>query len=208
MRGITNAKKAGLAIQINFTAMEYNTNQLADTMKLVNDLGTDIMLIYQLVPVGRGKSVREARLRMKENQNLINLIREKQIGSSTIIEPVAAPQFWPYLLSNDGRNKLGLNIAEIFFHGCTAGRGLVYIKANGEVWPCPFVEVSAGNVREIPFSEIWRNSEIFQNMRQRKKNLKGRCSRCQFIEICGGCRGRAWALKDDYLSEDPSCFIK
>lgn len=208
MRGITNAKKAGLAIQINITAMEYNTNQLADTMDLVNDLGTDIILVYQLVPVGRGKSIRGASLRMKENQSLINLIREKQIASSTIIEPVAAPQYWPYLLSYNGGNKLGLNIAEVFFHGCTAGRGLVYIKANGEVWPCPFVEVSAGNIRETPFSEIWRKSEVFQNLRQRKKTLKGKCSLCQFIEICGGCRGRAWALKDDYLSEDPSCFIK
>lgn len=208
MRGIANAKKAGLAIQINFTAMEYNANQLAETMDLVNDLGTDIMLIYQLVPVGRGKGVREASLRMRENQSLIELIREKQIVSSTIIEPVAAPQYWPYLLSNNGRNKLGLNIAEMFFYGCTAGRGLVYIKANGEMWPCPFVEVSAGNIRETSFSEIWRNSEVFQNLRQRKKTLKGRCSLCQFIEICGGCRGRSWALNGDYLSEDPSCFIK
>lgn len=208
MRGITNSKKAGLAVQINFTAMEYNRHQLADSIEFVNDLGIDIMLVYQLVPVGRGKKVREASLRMRENQHLANLIREKQIASNTIIEPVAAPQYWPYLLSNNRRDKLELKIAKMFFHGCTAGRGMVYIKANGEVWPCPFVEVSAGNVRMTSFSEIWRNSEVFQNLRQRKRTLKGRCGRCQFVEICGGCRGRAWALKNDYLSEDPSCFIK
>lgn len=208
LRGIENSKNAGLATQINFTAMEYNTNQLADTIDLVNDLKADIMLIYQLLPVGRGKSIREASLKMKENQDLMNSIRIKQIESRTILEPVAAPQYWPYILSNNGRNKLRLKVAKNFFHGCTAGQGLVYIKANGEVWPCPFLEVSAGNMRKIPFSEIWQNSEVFLNLRQRKKTLKGNCSICQFIEICGGCRGRAWALNGDYLSEDPSCFIR
>ncbi|MEW6456723.1 MAG: radical SAM protein [Acidobacteriota bacterium] len=207
INGIKNAKKARLAIQINFTVMEYNANQLEDTVEFVNDLGADIILIYQLVPVGRGKSVGEARLRMKENESLVNLIKEKQITSTTIIEPVAAPQYWPYILKKNGKNNLGLNLAQIFFHGCTAGRGLVYVKANGEVWPCPFVEVSAGNVRKNSFSEIWQNSEVFQNLRYRKEALKGKCSICQFIDICGGCRGRAWALKGDYLSEDSSCFI-
>jgi len=102
---------------------------------------------------------------------------------------------------------LTLNVAKVFFHGCTAGRGFVYIKANGEVWPCPFVGVSAGNLRERPFSEIWCNSKVFQNLRQREKTLKGKCGECRFVDICGGCRSRAWALQNDYLSEDPSCFI-
>lgn len=207
-KGIENAKKAGLVIQINFTAMEYNASQLAETIDLVGKLEADIMLIYQLVPVGRGRSVEESALRMEENQRLVRLIKEKQAASPTVIEPVAAPQYWPYLFRGNGKRKLERNLAETFFHGCTAGRGLVYIKANGEVWPCPFVEVSAGNVKENSFPEIWRESGVFKHLRQRKKALKGRCRLCRFAEMCGGCRGRAWALKGDYLAEDPSCFIE
>lgn len=207
-KGIEYAKKAGLVIQINFTAMEYNSSQLAETIDLVGELETDIMLIYQLIPVGRGKSVEESALRMQENQRLVRLIKEKQVASRTIIEPVAAPQHWPYLLMGKENRKLGRNLAETFFHGCTAGRGLVYIKANGEVWPCPFVEVPAGNVKEASFPKIWRESGVFQQLRQREKSLKGRCQLCQFVKMCGGCRGRAWALKGDYLAEDPSCFIR
>ncbi|MBP8626694.1 MAG: SPASM domain-containing protein, partial [Syntrophorhabdales bacterium] len=86
-------------------------------------------------------------------------------------------------------------------------RGFVYIKANGDVWPCPFVEISAGNVREDAFINIWHNADIFQNLRNRENTLKGACGECKYRGICGGCRGRAYALSGDYLAEDPSCFI-
>lgn len=203
MRGMENIKKARITLQVNFTAMQHNAEQLRKTIDFVNDLGANIMLVYQLVPVGRGKEIKGASLESKENQNLARLIKEKQATSTTIIEPVANPQYWPYLLNGQGR--LRSNMARLFFHGCTAGRGLVYIKANGQVWPCPFIGVSGGNVRKISFPKIWRESKVFQNLRQRK--LKGKCGECRYIKICGGCRGRAWAIEDDYLSEDPSCFI-
>jgi len=83
----------------------------------------------------------------------------------------------------------------------------VYIKANGDVWPCPFVEVSAGNVRQSPFDRIWAESEVFHALRDRENTLKGRCGECSYRTICGGCRGRAMACSGDFLAEDPSCFI-
>lgn len=205
LQGIAKAKKAGLALQINFTATKYNTDCLEDTIEMVDKLGADIMLTYQLVSVGRGQDVKEFALGKWENQKLLSSIAGKQKLSRTIIEPVAAPQYWPYLLN--GKDGLGLKIAKTLFHGCTAGRGFVYIRANGDVWPCEFVGVSAGNVKDIPFSQIWQESEVFQKLR-RRGNLKGSCRDCEFNQICGGCRGRAWALTGDYLAEDPSCFIK
>lgn len=205
MQGIINAKRARLALQVNFTATKYNINQLKDTIDKVDNLGADIMLVYQLVGVGRGKDVIESALGKWENQNLLSSIASKQKLSRTIIEPVAAPQYWPYLLKR--KSGLKLKFAKTLFHGCAAGRGLVYIKANGDVWPCPFVEVLAGSVKERPFSKIWRESEVLQKLR-RRENLKGSCGNCQFNEICGGCRGSAWASTGDYLAEDPSCFIR
>lgn len=98
-------------------------------------------------------------------------------------------------------------LAEKLFHGCTAGRGFVYIKSNGDVWPCPFIEISAGNVKDRPFDIIWKDSEIFLKLRDRENTLKGRCGHCEFRKICGGCRGRALAYNNDYLAEDPSCFL-
>ncbi|MCX5853756.1 MAG: SPASM domain-containing protein [Deltaproteobacteria bacterium] len=98
--------------------------------------------------------------------------------------------------------------AEKVFHGCAAGRGLVYIKSNGDVWPCPFVEVKTGNVRETSFREIYEESPVFMNLRNRENTLNGLCGDCRYRTICGGWRGRALAYSGDYLAEDPRCFIR
>ncbi len=204
VRGIKNARKAGIVVQVNFTAMGYNYDDLEGTIDFADSLDADIMLVYQLIPVGRGSKIRDATLEREKMLNLAETLVRKQRDVKTIVEPVTMPQFWPYLLKKNGKEP-GIP-ARTFFHGCTAGRGLVYIKANGDVWPCPFVAVNAGNVREKPFDEIWRNSEVFRKLRNRD-NLKGKCGTCKFREICGGCRGRAMALTGDYLGEDPYCFL-
>ncbi len=206
VRGIRNAKDAGLVVQVNFTAMGYNIEDLEGTIDFADSLGADIMLVYQLVPVGRGREIKDATLHRQRMKELSDKLIRKQRDVRTIIEPVAMPQFWTYLVKNNGKDEPDF-FSRTFFHGCTAGRGLVYIKANGDVWPCPFVAVNAGNVREKPFDEIWRHSEVFQKLRNRD-NLKGKCGTCRFREICGGCRGRAFALTGDYLAEDPYCFIE
>ncbi|TFG38334.1 MAG: radical SAM protein, partial [Syntrophobacterales bacterium] len=208
MRGIEATKKAGILLQINTTAMEHNLPHLSDLIPFVDEMGANIMLMYQLVAVGRGQKIAEATLKKKANRDLCELISEMQRGVQTIIEPVAGPQYWPYLLEKRSIDERWLKIAEKVFHGCAAGRGFVYIKSNGDVWPCPFVEVTAGNVRERSFREIYEDSEVFVNLRNREKTLKGDCGICKYRTICGGCRGRAWAYSGDYLAEDPRCFIK
>lgn len=209
MRGIRAMRKAGIPLQINCTAMQYNFDDLSEIVELADGLGSGIMLMYQLVPVGRGEVIKEATLKINENERLLKFLAKKQQEVSTIMEPVAGPQYWPYLMELSGKNEgFWLKLAEQVFHGCSAGRGFVYIKPNGDVWPCPFVEVNAGNVRNRPFGEIWRKSEVFVNLRNRENTLKGECGECNYRTICGGCRGRAMACTGDYLSEDPSCFLR
>jgi radical SAM protein with 4Fe4S-binding SPASM domain len=209
LAGIANARKAGLAIQINCTANKHNIDNLKETIGLAERLGADIMLVYQLVTVGRGQDVKTSALEIEDNRRLSATIKECQKDCRTIIEPVAGPQYWPYLVKKNGRSegRAALGLAGHLFHGCTAGRGLVYVKANGDVWPCPFVEVNTGNVREASFRQIWDTSEVFLKLRDRKA-LKGECGKCRYQEMCGGCRGRAWAETGDYLAEDSLCFIR
>ncbi len=208
MGGIEAIKKAGILLQINVTAMEYNFDTLDELIELADRFGSGIMLMYQLVPVGRGMGIEEATLDVNENGKLLKFLRTKQTDVSTIIEPVAGPQYWPHLMEISGKKGgLWMKLAEKVFHGCAAGRGFVYIKANGDIWPCPFMEINTGNVRERPFEKIWRESDVFVNLRNRENTLKGKCGECSYRKICGGCRGRAMAYGGDYLSEDPSCFI-
>jgi AdoMet-dependent heme synthase len=209
LRAIEATKKAGILLQINTTAMEYNMENLSDLIDFVDKHNASIMLMYQLVAVGRGEKIEKATLKKSANENLSHLISQKQKHSRTLIEPVAGPQYWPYLLEKKGcENGLMLKFAEKVFHGCAAGRGFVYVKSNGDVWPCPFVEVNAGNVRQKTFREIYEESTVFKNLRNRENMLKGLCGNCHYRTICGGCRGRAHAYSGDYLAEDPRCFIR
>ena len=209
LRAMEATKKAGILLQINTTAMEYNMPCLSELMDFVDRQDVGIMLMYQLVAVGKGEKIEKATLKKNANHSLSELISNKQKTMKTIVEPVAGPQYWPYLLEKKGiKNGLKLSFAGKVFHGCCAGRGFVYVKSNGDVWPCPFVEMSAGNVREKSFSEIYGHAPIFENLRKREKTLKGDCGECRYNRICGGCRGRALAYSGDYLSEDPRCFLQ
>lgn len=208
VRGMRNVRKAGMLLQVNTTAMEYNFDTLRDLIDLANDAGSSIMLMYQLVPVGRGGEIGEATLDTATNEKLLRYLAEEQGHISTIVEPVAGPQYWPFLMEREGRtNARWMKAASRVFHGCAAGRGLVYIKPNGDVWPCPFVEVSGGNLRESDFVTIYREGEVFKQLRERETRLEGKCGACRYRGMCGGCRGRAMAVTGNLMAEDPSCFI-
>jgi radical SAM protein with 4Fe4S-binding SPASM domain len=88
--------------------------------------------------------------------------------------------------------------------GCMAGTHYCRIMPEGDVTPCPYMTVVAGNVRRQRFREIWETSPVLQQLRD-VKQLKGRCGQCEFNELCGGCRCRAYAAFGDVLQEDPAC---
>lgn len=208
LKGIRALREAGILLHINITAMEYNVNQLEQLVKFVDGLGAGILLMYQLVPLGRGQQIEKAALDLDANERLVRFMAEAQSVLHPILEPVAAPQYWPFLLQRSGVHEGPfLDLAEAVFHGCSAGRGFVYIKPNGDVWPCPFIEVNCGNVRQTSFTTIWVKSPVLEDLRMREKRLKGSCGECQYRRLCGGCRGRAWVTTGDYLAEDLSCFL-
>jgi radical SAM protein with 4Fe4S-binding SPASM domain len=81
---------------------------------------------------------------------------------------------------------------------------MFYVKPNGDVWPCAFIPISAGNLLVKSALDIWRNSPIFRALRDRR-SLKGYCATCKYREICGGCRARALAYTGDLFAPDPMC---
>jgi len=91
--------------------------------------------------------------------------------------------------------------------GCLAGTGVCFISHQGEVYPCGYLPVLAGDLRRQSFADIWENSAVFQQLRD-TENLKGKCGRCEFRNICMGCRARAYAATGDYLDEEPFCIYE
>jgi radical SAM protein with 4Fe4S-binding SPASM domain len=88
--------------------------------------------------------------------------------------------------------------------GINDGKGFVFISHRGEVFPSGFLPLSAGNVRRNSLPELYRCSPLFLALRD-SANLKGKCGICEFREVCGGSRARAYAVAGDILAEEPNC---
>ena len=88
--------------------------------------------------------------------------------------------------------------------GCLAGTGVCFVSHRGEVFPCGYLPLEAGNIRQQPFQEIWENSHIFAQLRD-PDLLGGKCGACQFKLLCSGCRARAYGTLGDFLAEEPFC---
>jgi len=91
--------------------------------------------------------------------------------------------------------------------GCLAGTGVCFVSHEGEVYPCGYLPVVAGDLRKQRFADVWRDSVVFNELRQ-TDNLKGKCGCCEFRNICMGCRARAFAASGDYLDEEPFCVYQ
>ena len=88
--------------------------------------------------------------------------------------------------------------------GCPAGTHYMGIRPNGDVTPCPYLPVFAGNLRGSSLADLWTSSEVFTDIR-RRSSLGGRCGDCEMNAHCGGCRARAYGMTGDLMAEDPLC---
>jgi radical SAM protein with 4Fe4S-binding SPASM domain len=88
--------------------------------------------------------------------------------------------------------------------GCPAGTHYMGIRPNGDVTPCPYLPVFAGNLRGASLADLWTSSGLFTGIRRRTA-LGGRCGECELNGHCGGCRARAYGMTSDLMAEDPLC---
>lgn len=84
------------------------------------------------------------------------------------------------------------------------GKGFVFVSHTGEVYPSGFLPLSAGNILWEPLADVYRNSPLFLSLRD-SSQLKGKCGKCEFKDVCGGSRARAYALSGETLAEEPCC---
>jgi putative heme d1 biosynthesis radical SAM protein NirJ2 len=196
MKGIAACREAGLPFQLHTTVMNWNEDEVTAITDLAVELGAVAHHIFFLVPTGRGKDIAETTLKTQQYEALLERILAKQAEVPIELKPTCAPQFMRI-----ARQK---GIPMRFTKGCLAGTTYCVILPNGDVHPCPYLPLKAGNVREAPFDAIWRDSALFDELRHQP--LKGGCGRCGYGDICGGCRARAYYYSDgDYLAEEPWC---
>ncbi len=216
MRGIEACKQGGLEFQINTTVTKRNLGELEKIFQRAVNLGAAAHHIFLLVPTGRGKSIEDEEIPPAEYENVLNWMYEKQKEMDSLsashgrmfMKATCAPHFIRVIQQRskeDGSDiTLGRHGLDALTSGCMAGTGFCFVSRYGEVNTCGYMPVKAGNIREQPFKEIWENSKLFNDLRDRD-NLKGKCGACEYRMLCGGCRARAYARTGDYLAEEPYC---
>ena len=195
LAGIEAAKEAGLEFQVHTTVTTYNYREIEHLIDFVLQLKAKAYHIFFLVPSGRGKEETQSIVQPKEYYRLISHILDRQKDLQMELKPVCAPQFIPIA------EKKGLALR--FKQGCLAGTSYCCILPNGDVHPCPYLPLNLGNVKKTPFSKIWRENKVFNDLRTR--NYKGKCKTCSNNLSCGGCRARAYFYHGDYMAEDYYC---
>ncbi|MCL4516813.1 MAG: putative heme d1 biosynthesis radical SAM protein NirJ2 [Firmicutes bacterium] len=197
--GVKYCLEAGLEVQIHTTVTEPNYDEVEQVTDLAVKLGASAHHVFFLVPTGRGKDLAKQMLEAARYEKLLNRIMEKQKAIDIELKPTCAPQFMRIA------KQKGMNMR--FTRGCLAGTSYCVITPNGDVNPCPYLSLKVDNVHETPFDEIWRSNPVF--LRLRSMELGGRCGTCEYKEICGGCRARAfYQTGGDYMAEDHWCLYK
>ncbi len=190
IKGISNCMAENLYLHLNIVAARANINEIESIIDYGNKIGVYSYFIYRFVPAGRGKKLSNQELDNGELRRLLKLLLRKQREISGILIPVAAPEYWAYMLQSRGiRSGLIIALLGHLFGGCLAGRGMMYIKPNGDVWACPFIPVCMGNVRNEPAGIIW------EHLQQRGSFNPGyACYACPYKPVCGGCKTRTTCM--------------
>lgn len=195
VRALKICRAAGLQVLVQTTVMESNYEEIPQLIDFTRELGAWSFNLYFLVQTGRGQQM-NALSPQRTHAMLENLAELQDRCRPMLVRSKCAPQFKQIAYE---MGKGGLESG-----GCMAGVEYCRITPEGNVTPCPYMTVIAGNVLERSFTEIWQTSPVFRELRDLHQ-LKGRCGRCEFKELCGGCRCRAYAASGDYLQEDPAC---
>ncbi|MBI4296552.1 MAG: radical SAM protein [Chloroflexi bacterium] len=192
--GIDACLRQGVPAIIQTTLTPWNYQEIPALIDFARGQGATAFNLYYLVCTGRGQDMVDISPQQYE-ESLASLADAQAIYPSIMVRAKCAPQ-----MARIARER-GLPLAG---GGCPAGVSYLRIDPQGQVTPCPYLPLVAGNVRDTPLADIWEGATIFQRLRS--PSLGGRCGSCNYRETCTGCRARAFALSGDYLGEDPWCL--
>lgn len=220
LAGIRNCREAGIKVGLRFTINSLNRDQVSPLFDLMKQEDIPRVCFYHLVYAGRGSQLIKEDLDHVQTREIVDLIIDRthelfQAGYEKEVLTVDNHADGPYLylrLLKEGSSRAP-EVLELLKmnEGNSSGRGIGCISWDGEVHADQFWRhYSFGNVRQKPFSRIWedRSNSLMVQLKDKKKYVSGRCSKCRWLDICGGnFRVRAEAATGDLWAPDPACYL-
>ena len=221
MKAIRYIHECQLPLQINTVISSYNIDYLDEMAKLIKELNCVLWSVFFLVPTGRAK--REDMISPVDHEKVFLWLSRLAKEAPFDIKTTAAQHYRRVVIQQKMREAKDPNMKIRYEHalqkgkmdaigglgrapkGVNDGNGFMFISHIGDVYPSGLLPFKAGNIREQPLAEIYRESPIFKDLRN-PDGFKGKCGVCEFRHVCGGSRSRAYALTGDYLESDPSCI--
>ena len=219
MRAIRALAGAGLSVQVNTTVMQANARELAGIAALTAGGGAHSWEVFFLVHVGRGTA--EGAVTPAEHEEICHFLYDAA-HYGVVIRTVEAPFFRRVVarrragspppggglytdLSAQLGHLLGAPAARPSAHTAATrdGKGILFVAHNGDVYPAGFLPVGLGSIRDQPLRTIYRDNALLRSIRAAQ--FVGRCGRCEYADLCGGSRARAYAATGDPLADDPAC---
>ena len=203
-------KENGISFLINSSFTKRNQEEIPKIYHLAKELGATAWYMFMIVPTGRGEDIMDELIAPEDYEKLLVWHYEMEKGEKDIlVRPTCAPNYYRVVLQQakeqgDDYERRTLQFSTGGSKGCLAGQLISLIDVDGNVLPCSYFPMAAGNIREKSFKEIWEHSELFHDLRNFKA-YKGRCGSCEYVNVCGGCRARAYAVTGDYMAEEPYC---
>lgn len=213
---LRNAHAAGLSVQVNTTVSKHNYQRLHEMVPFIQEVGAVQWSVFFLVPTGR--ALAEKMISAAEHELIFHWLYDLSKTAPFDIKATAAPMYRRVAIerkrAEQGGDKpvtfqgAGFQYADGLnrpTRGVNDGNGFLFISHIGEIQPSGFLPITAGNVRTDDVVEVYRHSQLFTDLRDPNK-LKGRCHVCEYRDVCGGQRGRAYGVTGDYLESDPACL--
>ncbi|MGE5676319.1 MAG: radical SAM protein [Mycobacterium leprae] len=223
LRGAEAIMRQGIEVQFNVTVAQHNKTEIPAIVKLAEDRGAAACHLFVLVPVGCGVQIADSQmLPADEVEAMMEWLYGVSERSSIEVRSTCAPQYHRVMRQQGGAGAIlrsrqsaeaALGNKQGHGHpgnraagsrGCLAGSGVCFISHAGNVQPCGYLPLVAGNVLRQSFKEIWQQSELFHQLRD-PDLLGGKCGVCEYRTVCGGCRARAYYEHKHVLAEEPYC---
>jgi radical SAM protein with 4Fe4S-binding SPASM domain len=205
LRAAEAASEAGVPLQVNTTVCAQTVEELPAIRERVADLGAVLWSVFFLVPVGRGAVLDP--ISPERADEVMAWLAEVADEAPFGLKTTEAPQYRrvrQQLAAGEDGSGDGQSGGAPQRPGVIAGDGFAFVSHTGEVYPSGFLPKSAGTVPEDNVVEVYRNSELFESLRDRDR-LRGKCGACPYRGVCGGSRSRAYAATGDPLASDPLC---
>ncbi len=219
--GIRRCLESDIKTGLRYTITDYNKDDLKQVIELLKEKGVDRYCFYHLDYGGKGEDIREHDLSNEETREAIRKLFELTesfhekgfpIEVLTVGNYVDAPFLYMYTKEKHGKQKAE-KVRELLKRngGDGTGQTIAAVDHRGYVHPNQFWRSKKlGNVKERKFGEIWEDesSALMEGLKNKKEKLKGKCSRCRFVDICGGgSRLRALTVTGDVWKPDPKCYL-